>query len=503
MKKFLLSLLLVAALPFVGAGGPASQEERPPYWSLVPDAGGGPSGHVIVRIPPARVAPGEWDLNWFVSIYTPRGYRLPLGYVQDRGSPDDASRIVLKLPAGTHRLEITRPAPSKEGMGAFDLDKGKWIAWDQEALFVGSIEVTVQASQVRVVDITYRNPQAMSKNESGTTTRVFVWQSFALVPTTGQAADLPKKTPKPYPLTQSVAFGALEQSHLVSGLKSKEGAGFAAMALLRVRQPQLQSIFAGLSEKSIGLDWRLARVVVNAKDARAVDVLAGLVQDRTTDAKTRAPAAWAIGELGDSRGLDALKAALRDPEPLVRIYAAFALGQLKAVGAVSVLVDATRDTQGYARGTVFSTIEESPQLFYLNEQYRALWAILPVPHLVVRMSAIYALGQVGDPAAVEPLIGFLNSSEEGVRLAALQGLGNYQGPKVVEAIRAKLSDRQSVRLIAVHLLAKQGGAEVLESLVKLAKEDPDALVREAASGAAAKVRKKPPASAPGAKKKPS
>ena len=240
MKRLLLSLVLMAAISFIGVAAPTAQEEKPVYWSLVPETSSVPSGHLIVRIPPARVAPSEWDMNWFLSIYTPKGLRLPLGYVEDHSSLGNGSRIVLKLPTGTHRIEITRPAPLKQGMGAFDLEKGKWTPWDREAIFVGRVDVLVPANQVRILDIKYRNPQAMAKKEGDTTTRVFVWEDFALAPAGGQDADLPKKNPKPYPLMQDISLQALDQPHLIAGLKAVEGKGFAEIALLHVRKPQLE-----------------------------------------------------------------------------------------------------------------------------------------------------------------------------------------------------------------------------------------------------------------------
>lgn len=494
MKRVLTSLILMVSIPLIGVGGPAAEEMKPVYWSLVPETGSAPSGHLVVRIPPTRVAPSEWDLNWFLFVYTPKGLRLPLGYIKDRGTPDEASRIVLKLPVGTHRIEITRPAPLKQGMGTFDIEMGKWVPWDREAIFVGRLDVSVQANQFQIISITYRNPQALSKKEGNTTTHVYTWESLALVASGGRSVDLPKKDPKPYPLMQDVSLEALDQAGLVVGLQGKQPGmdllDFAEMALLHVQKPELEPILSGLSDKSITLSWRLARVLLNMRDARTVSVLAGILQDRNSEPRGRAPAAWALGKFGDARALDALKAALHDPDIMVRNYTALALGELKAPGAVPSLVEATRDAlDGYASGEVVTILQESADAYFLTPN--GWFPILPIPYYLVRMNAIYALGQVGDPAAVDPLIGFLNDSDEKVRLAALQGLGNYQGSKIIEALKSKLADRQSVRFIAVHLLAKRGNASVLDSLDKLARDDPDALVREAATEATTKIRKKP------------
>lgn len=499
MKVLSSWLILIVAIPLIGVAGPAPQEEKPTYWSLVAGTGGVPSGHLIVRIPPGRVAPSEWDLKWFVSIYTPKGLRLPLGCIEDGERVGDASQVILKLPSGTYTIEITRPPPSNKPMGVFDFEKGKWIPSDQEAIFVGKVSVPLQENQVQIISITYRNPQAMSKKEGNSTTHLYTWDNFSLVPSGGRAADLPQKDPKPYPLTQGISLEALDRTQLVAGLKIKEGREFAEMALLHLQQPPLEPIFAGLSDKSITLSWPLARVLVNTRDARAVSALAGVLQDRSNEAQGRAPAAWALGELGDARGLEALKAALHDPDIMVRNYSVLALGQLKAPGVVPFLVEATRDTEGYTGGEVFVTLVESPGIYYLTENQSALFAIKPIPSFTVRINAIYALGQVGDPGAVDYLIGFLADEDSQVRLVALQVLGNYDGPKVLEALKSKLIDQQSVRFIAVHLLAKRGDASVLDSLDKLARHDPDALVREAATGAATRIRKRlqrPPRPAP-------
>jgi HEAT repeat protein len=493
---FILFVVLLA-----GARAPAQQDEKPVYWSLIPEGSTAPSAHLVVRIAPQRAAPAEWEMDWHVALYSPKGHRLPLGYLKDRGTPDDESRLLLRLPPGTHRIEVTHAAPSQPGFGHFDLDKGKWVPPNEEPVFDARTDIALQPDQVRTLTVTYRNPRAMSKKEGDTTTRAFVWEAFALAAGDGSRADLPPRTPKPYPLTARASLAEVDVPHLVQAMKEAKDGGYAEQTILRMSRPPVAPIQEALKDGSLALTWRIARILVKAGDPGSVAALAAVLQRKGRKASERAAAAWALGGLGGAAAAEPLRAALRDPDVLVRIYAAAALGGCPGPGVVPALTEALKDTGALSRGSIFTTVEEAPQHYFFSQNQQSLLSIVATPHFSVRRNAVFALGQLRDPEAVAPLLALLESADEGDRIDAARSLGNYSGPKVVAALQARLTDRQSVRWLAVHILGRIGDAGTAAILDKLAKEDTDAMVREAATQAAANIRKRtqpPPAKKSGA-----
>jgi HEAT repeat protein len=66
-------------------------------------------------------------------------------------------------------------------------------------------------------------------------------------------------------------------------------------------------------------------------------------------------------------------------------------------------------------------------------------------NIYVRMDAARALGEMGDPAAMEPLIAALNDSKKDVRDAAAVAIGKLGGdPRAVEVVAGKLKSDKSI-----------------------------------------------------------
>jgi len=101
-----------------------------------------------------------------------------------------------------------------------------------------------------------------------------------------------------------------------------------------------------------------------------MDNLEKLLEElKSEDCTNREEAAEDLGRLGDIRASDSLIAALKDEEPYVRGAVAVALGALKVIAAVELLID------------------------MLKTEYRT----------DVLRDIAFALGKIGDKRAIEPL----------------------------------------------------------------------------------------------------
>ena len=177
---------------------------------------------------------------------------------------------------------------------------------------------------------------------------------------------------------------------------------------------------------------------------------------RDADGRGRREVARALGQLGDPRAVEPLILALRDADDWVRWEVARDLGQLGDV-AVEPLILALRDADGGVRQGVpvpwgtgdprLSSHSSWPYVMLTVGSYRGQrppwgnWAIhglsshssWPCMMLTVGSDgAARALGQLGDPRAVEPLILPYVMMTVGVRWEAAAALRQLGDPRAVE-----------------------------------------------------------------------
>ncbi len=84
----------------------------------------------------------------------------------------------------------------------------------------------------------------------------------------------------------------------------------------------------------------------------------------------------------------------------------------------------------------------------------------------VRMSAVYALEEIGDIRAFEPLVDTLKDSNEEVRRRVMYALARIGGTRAVEPLAAALDDSDGiVRRFAIQALAEIGNTRAVELLI--------------------------------------
>jgi HEAT repeat protein len=164
------------------------------------------------------------------------------------------------------------------------------------------------------------------------------------------------------------------------------------------------------------------------------------VLDDQAAGEDRATACWLLGCAGDERALGPLAAALHGPDPLLRGAAARALGGLGSPRAVPELI------------AVLQT-DASPD---------------------TRTDAAYALGLLGDHRAVDPLLAKLADASELPRLRgfAAEALAGSGERRAVPALVAALGDTSAeVRFWAAFALGQLGDPAALSALQQLARTD--------------------------------
>jgi HEAT repeat protein len=466
-------------------------ESSETYLTLVHDRAKSPYGHIIVRVAPDRQAPKDWKIRWYVSIYTPKGYKLSLGHIFDAEPLRD--RLVFEVPVGEHKIEITKISNdwTEGGTKGFDLPKGVWQYNWPKTIKVDDVVVPVKKGYIKVVNIGYENAQVSEVEREGTKKRtLYTWEQFELSVENGSSADVPQKEPALYPIVKYAEFEKIDQTHLIKALK-KDRHSYGATALLNCENPNAQLICRALTDKSLELNMSVARILVKAGDNSAVKPLIGLLEQGSEG--ERYTAAWTLGELKARQAVEALIAALDDKSILLRNHAAYALAQIKDERALDALIEATKDLDRFYGESMYFVDPEIYIAICFTRADGVLGPKLPSPSIRIRVNAIYALGQIGGEKARNVLLNFIDNTDAGVEvhtIFALSTLSNHKDSKVIDALIKKLkSDHHNSRLIAVQALGRMRAKKASDLLADLAQSDSDEMVREAAQEALEKIEK--------------
>ncbi|MCC6905918.1 MAG: HEAT repeat domain-containing protein [Anaerolineae bacterium] len=165
-----------------------------------------------------------------------------------------------------------------------------------------------------------------------------------------------------------------------------------------------------------------------------------LVALMTRDERTREAAAWALGELGDTRAVPELLRRLHEEQSaLVRDAVTWALELIGDARAIpELLVALAHDEESVVR----DGCAEALSAIGGGDALPGLFDALQSPDPEVRQAAVWALGNLCacDISAVPHLTRALDDSDGRVRWIAAWALQKYFDPETVEALARRLSD---------------------------------------------------------------
>ena len=200
--------------------------------------------------------------------------------------------------------------------------------------------------------------------------------------------------------------------------------------------------------------------------AETLRIFQSLSPRRPEDVPVRRYLVLVLGRLGDREAVDALVSAVREPDPDTRLYAVWALGKIGDARALPSVTEAS-----------------------LSEDAG------------MRKMAAYVLGRLGDPAAVGRLRVLLGDPVADVRWNSAIALASLSDRSALPMLRSMIdrsslakqasltSEQSEVAMVgALKALALLRDPETLPMMERVAREDPDLRVRDAARQAVESAR---------------
>ena len=227
-----------------------------------------------------------------------------------------------------------------------------------------------------------------------------------------------------------------------------------------------------------------------------------------------------LKEVGDFQAVEPLIAALKDPTSVVRSHSVTALGKIGGPQALPAVISALKTEAVRSAldiGVCYRAIEALHRLGetaaeHLTHALRhqdklirrkaatllgktgeaeavdLLIIALKDEHPRVRSRAAHALGRIGNPSAIKALTVATKEAAPNVRINALHALGKFGESTIAASISALADPVASVRRHAIAALEKAGSPRATPQLEKIAKDEPEASVRQAAIRALRKRR---------------
>jgi len=167
-------------------------------------------------------------------------------------------------------------------------------------------------------------------------------------------------------------------------------------------------------------------------NVRAVPPVGTVLLKLNEPVENRVAAAMALGRIGNWRASSFLRQAMKDSAKEVRFSAALALGKIKSLDSLPILVDAlTSDPEWWVRFAAAVALAEdrdpvSVRALAGTVEHETEWQ--------VRMQAVRSLGQIGSRDAAYALAKPLKDRDASVRAATAMALGDIGGVESVKIL---------------------------------------------------------------------
>ncbi|HSA60963.1 MAG TPA: HEAT repeat domain-containing protein [Nitrospiraceae bacterium] len=247
---------------------------------------------------------------------------------------------------------------------------------------------------------------------------------------------------------------------------------------------------AALKDEDWAIREEAATLLGGLKDPRAVCPLVAILRDRDRSVREAAvgaltsigePSVVALGDcladpelsvqeaasavlasIADGRVLDPLVRALRSQDWIVRMHAAKALGRIKDPKSIQSLIPLLQDKVKAVREETSSTLAAIGEA-----AIPALLDTLTHQDWLVRLHAVESLGKTKSQKAVEPLLSALfNDGDSAVREDVIRALGEIGDPQAVEFLFTAMKE-PGLRTLAVEALGRIGDRRAVPVLIEV------------------------------------
>lgn len=227
-----------------------------------------------------------------------------------------------------------------------------------------------------------------------------------------------------------------------------------------------QALIAALSEPHFPAQNAIIKALLAQTEPDLIHQLVALGREQA-DRVPGQSARRALLEIAQARPID-VRAALKDPDPDVRGWAASTLGDLGRTEATGPLIAVLNDVEE-SHEVRRAAAQALGQLDHADSTRALLEIAQSAGPEQVRVAAILALGQRGDATAVEPvsrLVGELESGRPDIGLAAVRTLGVLASTDAVPSLMDTLEWLSSQGRGPMHATLDNWRGQVLEALYR-------------------------------------
>jgi HEAT repeat protein len=235
------------------------------------------------------------------------------------------------------------------------------------------------------------------------------------------------------------------------------------------------TLLADFTAWETGMRRNIVHLLGRFATDRTLNALTFALKDEEPD--VRKAVVVALSNQASVRTVRPLLLAITDDDPEVRMLAAEALAKTGAAEAGDALVPLLSDEDLWVRAAAVRG---------LGRLDARRFGVVLTEHLagaqdIFLLALVDALGACAVPEALVPLLARADHADPEVRKTVLQALASYAWDRVRPTVLSRVFDPHwSVRKAAIEVLRSRRDASVDEVLGRMAEEDPDPSVRQAA-----------------------